>query len=263
LLCDYLTQEGFQDDVRFGFVDVGWKGTNHALLSDLLLEEGVLDEPLPGFFFGLTTPQQLHASERTAYFFDEHRKKGFRNFLDPGSAIFTILETFCTANHGTVTDYQRNDAGVRPVFESTWSGRMESWGLPTVRRTVDSFLDGLTRHELLLSARVDARAAFVDLLRTFWHEPTPAQAEAWGIFPRESGQGEEQTAEPLAEPYGWTMIPYFALYGQRTHRKLRPQFSWPQAAFIRSPAQVRRAIRLTLRARRFAKKVLRRIKNLI
>jgi hypothetical protein len=262
LLVDYLEQEGFSDPKSFGFVDIGWKGTIHGLLCDVLLQEGMISDPLPGFFFGLKSPQQHHGSTRSAYFFDRPRQAGFETVLAPSSSVYTILETFCTANHGTVTGYQKKGGAVRPTLEPTWSRRMEAWGLPIIDRTISSFLDGLTQHTDRLHPYRDVRPALADVLRLFWQTPTREEAEAWGAFPRETGQSNEQDTTPLAERYEWTALPCFARYGQQAHRTLRAHFTWPQASLASSSPRVRRAIGLTLRGRRFTKKVIRKLSSL-
>ncbi len=250
LLRFYLTQEGLHEAGRFGFVDIGWKGSVHSLLSDFLQQEKMRKRPLPAFLFGLSTPQQPHAINRQAYLFDEGRKLGYRNVLHPGSAIFTVMEVFCTADHGTVTGYRTNGEAVIPTLESTWRERMLEWGLPVVRRTLDAFVDGLTDYADGLSDRANARDAFMELLTTFWHDPSSAEAHAWGAFPREIGQGDETTVKPLAPPNHWTSLPQYARHGSQAHQHIGHRFSWPQGALVRSSFALQSSIDLTLRIRR-------------
>jgi FMN phosphatase YigB (HAD superfamily) len=263
LLRRYLMQEGLHEAGRFGFVDIGWKGSVHSLLSDFLQEEGLRTRPLPAFLFGLSTPQQPHATHRRAYFFDAYRKLGYRNVLQPGSAIFTLMETFCTADHGTVTGYRNDGDRVVPTLESTWAARVSEWGLPVVRRTLGAFVDGLTHYTEGLSHRTDAREAFVELLQTFWHGPSRAEAHAWGTFPREIGQSRETPTKPLAPPYRWSALLPFARHGPRAPKHILHRFSWPQGALARSSPALQTGIDVTVRLRRRLKRLARKVINRI
>lgn len=254
VMCQYLRQEGLDMPPRSGFVDVGWKGTVHSLLNGLLLDEGMIDAPLPGFFFGLSAKQQPYAAHRTAYFFDEHRSTGHRNVLR-GSGIYTLLETFCTADHGSVVGYERKDGMVQPVLEPSWPERVATWGLPVVREAVDAFLDGLTRHAELLHTSADLRPAMAEVIQQFWRSPTAHEAEAWGQFPREQGHAHDQGAKPLAPRYPWKAPFAFARYGPQGHEQLTHKFSWPAASLHRSRPLVRGSILAVLTARTGAKRI--------
>ncbi|WP_098060893.1 hypothetical protein [Longimonas halophila] len=253
LLCEYLRQEGLDAPPRSGFVDVGWKGTVHSLLNDVLLDEGMIDTPLPGFFFGLSAKQQEpHKAHRTAYFFDAHRDAGYRNVLQ-GSGMYTLLETFCTADHGSVIGYEHKDNSVRPVLEPAWPARMEAWGLPIVRNAVDAFLEGLTQHPALFNATADMRPALAKCIQLFWDTPTAAEAEAWGQFPREQGGAHEKDPKPLAPRYTWSAPAAFARYGSSAHERLTHKFSWPAASLQRSSPAIRRSIEKVLAMREKAR----------
>lgn len=254
LLVRYLRQEGLDTPPRSGFVDVGWKGTVHSLLNDVLLETGMIDTPLPGFFFGMSAKQQPYAAHRTAYFFDEHRSTGHRDVLH-GSGIYTLLETFCTADHGSVAGYEQQGDTVQPVLEPSWPERMTTWGLPVVRETVDAFLDGLTQHAALLAVDADLRPAITEVIQRFWRTPTAAEAEAWGQFPREQGHAHDQGAMPLAPPYTWKAPLAFARYGPQAHEQIIHKFSWPAASLLRSDALVRRSVNAALTARAGTKRI--------
>lgn len=256
LLRSYLKREGLHEKGRFGFVDIGWKGSVHSLLNDFLQQEDLRTSPLPAYLFGLSTPQQPYASHRTAYFFDEYREHGHRNVLNPGSAIYTIMEVFCTADHGTVTGYKRVAGTVEPTLEPTWPERMEEWGLPVVRRTLDAFLDGLSQYPDLLETRVDPRHAFARLLEEFWQNPSKDEAEAWGSFPREMGQANETTLRPLAPPYGWTSLPTFARHGpEAAHTHLYHKFSWPAGSLSRSSQSLRAWLDIVIKIRKSCQRV--------
>lgn len=254
LFCQYLRQEGLDRPLRSGFVDVGWKGTTHSLLNDLLLSEGMIETPMPGLFFGMSAKQQPFASHRTAYFFDEHRHTGYRDVL-LGSGIYTLLEMFCTADHGSAIGYEQTDHGVQPVLESTWPARMENWGLPVVRETVDAFLDGLTQDAALLHASADLRPALAEVIQMFWQTPRMAEAEAWGQFPREQGHAHQQGTKPLAPRYPWTAPALFARHGPSAHEKMTHKFSWPAASLLRSHALVRQGVTAALTARAGTKRI--------
>lgn len=263
LLKRYLIQEGLSETGRFGFVDIGWKGSIHSLLSDFLQDEALRTRPLPAFLFGLSSSQQPHVAHRTAYFFDEYRKLGYRNLLQPRTAIFTLMEAFCTADHGTVSGYRMDGDSVVPILEPTWPARVSSWGLPIVRRTLDAFVDALTRYPEGLSCRPDVRDVSAELLQSFWHDPTSAEATAWGSFPRELGQGNERCIKPLAPIYRWPALLQFARHGQRAPSHLLHQSSWPQGALTRSSSALRTGIDFVLHLRQYLKRINRKITNRI
>ena len=258
LLSDYLRQEGLAGATEAGFVDLGWKGTVHSQLSNVLMGEGMVRQPIQGFFFGLVSNQQRHSSYRQAYFFDEYRGTGVKNALAPGSAIYTLMETFCTAPHGTVSGYEKTEGTVEATLEPSWADRMNAWGLPVVERTLHAFGEGLMQQPGLLNQRVDTRAASAALMRTFWESPTREEAAAWGDFPREIGQANEQHVEPLAPSYQWPAVFQFARYGSEAPKEILHRFSWPQGSFTRSPASLQSTISFALRARRFLKRKLKR-----
>lgn len=253
-ICRYVRKKEISEK-KSGFVDIGWRGTIHGYLNDVLVDERILSEPLPGFFFGLASDQQMFPSYRTAYFFDQHRGMGYKPVLLNGE-IFTLMEVFCTAKHGTVTGYEREEARVSPTHEPRWPDRMEEWGFPVVERTLDSFLDGLTRSEELLSCQTDVRVPTAELLRTFWTNPTRKEASAWGAFPSELGQGEGRV-EPLAEPYDeWTAPLKFAMYGRDANTELKHKGAWMQGALARSNPLLRGSIEIALQTREGVKYVL-------
>jgi len=254
LLVRYLRQEGLDTPPRSGFVDVGWKGTVHSLLNDVLLETGMIEAPLLGFFFGMSANQQPYAEHRTAYLFDEHTRTGYRDVLR-GSGIYTLLETFCTADHGSVVGYEQQGDTVQPVLEPSWPDRMATWGLPVVREAVDAFLDGVTRHAELLHTSADLRPVMAEVIQQFWRTPTAAEAEAWGQFPREQGHAHDQGAKPLAPRYPWKAPFAFARYGSQAHEQLTHKFSWPAASLHRSHPLVRGSISAVLTARTGAKRI--------
>jgi hypothetical protein len=263
LLKRYLTQEGLHETGQFGFVDIGWKGSIHSLLSDFLQAEGLRTRPLPAFLFGLSSPQQPHVSHRKAYFFDEYRKLGYRHLLRPGTAIFTLMEAFCTADHGTVTGYRTDGDSVVPTLEPTWATRVSKWGLPVVRRTLDAYVDGLTRYPEGICNRADVRDVVAELLQSFWHDPSRSEAYAWGAFPRELGQGSETSTKPLAPPYRWPDLLQFARHGHRAPQYILHQSSWPQGALTQSSTALQTGIDFVLHLRQYLKRVARKITNRI
>ena len=254
LLCQYLKQENLGEDVDFGFVDIGWKGTIHGLLNEVLIEEEMTSDSIPGFYFGLNADQQIHAEHRTAYFFDKYRKIGPVDPLPPG-AHATLMEMFCTADHGTVTGYHNNESQVKPTLESTWSDRMSAWGFSVVQRTVHSYLEAVILNKDHLNDS-DVRAPITKLLQTFWIHPTASEAAAWGNFPREIGQGNELLVKPLAKPYDSLVLVSFARHGEHAHKTLNDYPSWPEASLARSAPWLRRGIRYLLRARGTIKRIL-------
>lgn len=252
ILRSYLVENGFGGSSKNGIVDVGWQGTVHEFLNDVMLEEEISKRPVCGIFWGLYGDQKDYASSRVAYFFDKYRGIGHRNTL-PGVTITTVMETFCTAGHGTVTGYTEENGRVAPVLESSWPERMEAWGLPVVEETLNAFLDGLTDEEEFDSYGADVRDPVAELLRTFWTNPTREEAEAWGTFPFELGQGEGWV-RPIAKPFeGWTAPFEFAWYGKEA---VEDWNTWLEGALVRSPPVSRWGVRLALRARKTAKYLL-------
>jgi predicted HAD superfamily hydrolase len=265
LLHAYLVQEGFMDGTPAAFVDVGWHGTAHAIINEVLCDHGV-ETGIEGFYFGLNKNQQGYASQRHAYFFDRYRQLGLNRELVPN--ITTLMEMFCTADHGTVLSYKEVDGRVEPYLESSWEQRMSDWGLATVQQTVFSFLDALhDQPDWVQSAGIDT-SVINELLHAFWQNPTENEARAWGSFPRELGQADEPYVQPLASPYDWSDVFYFGRYGSHAPWLLKThKLSWTAGRLAASSDGIKKSTRWAMRIhnsmRRWARKIRQSIKYIL
>lgn len=258
IVLDYLSQEGLGDDVPVGIVDLGWTGSTHAVLNQILMDSGMRDTPVWGSFFGLTTSTPSYRNHRASYFFDAEQSLGYTSqALD--KRTHGLIEAFCAADHGAVQAYAYRADQVVPVMDDTWSPRMEAWGLEVVRDTIDHFLDGLMYDEDFATMGKCLRAPLTRVIRQFWDAPITAEADAWGTFPCKLDSDDETRIEPLAAPYAASDVLTFATSGPEAHATLRHPRTWPEGSMMTSPAWTRRAIRFVLRLGRGFKRVQRKL----
>lgn len=251
LAVAYLQQEGIGQQITTGLVDVGWKGSIHAMINQIARRASSMSpRPLWGGFFGLVPSDHGFGAHREAFYFDTTRGQG-HDPLGPGPSIYGLMEAFCAADHGTVTGYHRNvDDEIVPLLESTWAGRMKDWGLPVVRDTLKVFLDAFATDVDFHRIGTAVRAPLTEIITQFWCHPNVREARAFGQFPRELGQGEEIHSEPFATPYRWRDVPTFARHGRDADKDLGHHYTWHEGSMMITPQPVRDAIRAVLGAGR-------------
>lgn len=232
-LSRYLDQERLFDDVPHGFVDVGWRGSQHDVLLELQDRRSV--SVAQGLFFGLEASPSSWGDRRDAYLFDTRAAGRDSTFATP----FNFIEMFCAGDHGTVVGYRESDSGVVPVLGEA-NAALESWGLPLVREVVDSYVAALTDDALRSGAHANARPALGALIEMLWEAPTAEQAKAWGDFPWEVGMGRRGFTVPFAPPLRLREIARHASGQPSLLRKPEQAISkartteWPQASWTRS-----------------------------
>lgn len=250
LAAEYLQQEGIGQHVPTGLVDVGWKGSIHAMINHITKAGALREEPMWGGFFGLVPSDHGFGAHREAFFFDMTRGEGY-DPLGPGPSIYGLMEAFCAADHGTVTGYRYDaDGNVAPVLEPTWAGRMETWGLETVRKSINFFLDAFTYDTDFQQIDTVVRAPLAEIITQFWCRPTLEEAQAFGQFPRELGQGDEMHSEPFAMSYRWRDVLAFTKHGREADKALGHHYTWHEGSMMITPPPVRNAIRAVLKSGR-------------
>ena len=205
ILLRYLKQEKLDQDLNIGCVDIGWKGSCHASLSTLLRD--YFDKSIHGFHFGLTKGYNTWDSVREGYFFDLAKKTGYRN-LTPmgwrsGDRMFVLLETFCSADHGTVYDLMDKGEFIEPLLRDGWAQTITDWGYPVIKNSIDVFTEYITERLDTVDISADMRAPVAEILTKFWCDPIESEARVWGSFPLEVGQGQESHLSSMAKPYKW------------------------------------------------------------
>jgi hypothetical protein len=235
-LLAYLGQEGVLDGKPFGVVDLGWRGSLHASLCDLLAEEGL--PPAHGYLLGVEAGgSAAWAHLRQGYLFDLDREAG--GLFAPIADQRAYLEVFAAADHGTLLGYRDEGGRIRPELACGFAARVRAWGLPTMRASLRAAaaalpLDGVDE------GRVAAmRAPIRALLAAFWTAPTPVEARAWGGFPLDLGEGRGSRAAPLAAPFGPRDLA--RLLGRRAGLKKDEHF-WVEGALAMSPGPLRAAL---------------------
>ena len=74
LLDDYLAEEGLDDAAPAALVDLGWTGSQHETLCDLLAAGG--RAPLACYLFGAKARDSAWSGLRRGFYFDEGRGGG-------------------------------------------------------------------------------------------------------------------------------------------------------------------------------------------
>jgi len=106
----YLTQEGLQDGVPFGLVDLGWGGNLQNYL-DRILAPAVIP---CGFYLQLIQATELKKAGRAFGWLADLPFIG----LD-GAAARAMLENFCCSDHGMTLGYRLHAKVWKPVFANT------------------------------------------------------------------------------------------------------------------------------------------------
>ncbi len=258
ILSAYLGQEGWNDGIPFGLVDVGWRCSIAGALSAMLASN---PDGLPAhyYFFGLDRDAHVVAGtgnipKLNAWFFDAASDRGFLPYL---ASTTSLVEMFCAADHGAVSSFGRAGDHVEPVFRAGESP-MQTWGLPVLRETTAAFLDAfvatLKIDPDLIDLSVDARHSVSAVLKRFWLEPTPLEVRYWGTFPVETTRNNSVVL-PLAEPVRFNQI-VAALMARRL--SIRSDHSWPRGTAMASALPYRLLLELTYWAKLQAPKLRRR-----
>lgn len=244
LVLDYLEQEGLLDGTPHAVVDVGWRGTQHDVLIELQREQDA--EPAYGLFFGLDLSDSKWGDLRSGFYFDSRCIKRERapEVQGPMAAyhpprvpeakvqfapqhLYPLFEMFCAGREGSLQKYCRETDRVLPVTDERRPDEVQAWNLDLVYETVSVFVDNfeLDRRSLM---NVDVRAALADVIDLLWSKPTRHEAEAWGSFPWELGQGSSRCSCDFAPPYDHRFI------GKRFGLNATLTTQWPAASLLRS-----------------------------
>jgi FMN phosphatase YigB (HAD superfamily) len=209
LLKRYLQQEGLFDDVPHGFVDVGWRGTQHDTLIDLQREQNVA--PAFGLFFGLEQSQSQWDDLREAFYFDSRSSSitsgenitteggdspinaGLRRSNKAPKHLFSLFEMFCAGQHGSLVSYVDEGSSIIPVLDPSRDDEVSAWGLDIVYDVVGEFASSLQVSGKIENTGVELAQALADVIDLFWSSPSRAEARKWGSFPWETGQGSSRS----------------------------------------------------------------------
>lgn len=240
LLDAYLEQEGLFEGKRCACVDLGWYGSMQSALSRLL--PGGAE--LKWYYLGLKERAGFAPGGPTSGFlFDE--LNGPRTGAGLPRQIGFILETLCSAPHGTVAEYYRDGSGIGVRLAYDKDRELEEWGFEAYRAAIYEVAEKLPLTELLgedLAGQTDRLGAAIN---AFWTSPSAAHAGAWGDFPIGDRVGDAKGVPRLAYPFSLTDILFFLLRGKaRTENS-----SWFFGAFNRSSRVSRVAVKSILKAR--------------
>jgi hypothetical protein len=199
LLADYAREHALAGPGT-GLVDVGWTGRMIGSLIHVCEAVGMSrphallwgHEPRPAT--GWTDPQRI-----AAYMYNTATGDGLD--LRVPDAPF-IMETFCMADHGIVSRYERDRVGhVQPVLLSTTNEDAAKWGLGLYRATVFAFCAALgDPGGTITHPDDDIRPVIHQVMDAFWCHPTTTEASAWAGYPYDSDPAGT-AARPLGRPF--------------------------------------------------------------
>jgi hypothetical protein len=113
-----------------------------------------------------------------------------------------ILETFCMADHGIVSRYERDAARpVQPVLLAATNEAAAKWGLRLYRATLFAFCAALTDPSAAIAQLDDDTRPLVhQVMDAFWCHPTRTEAGTWGGYPYDSDPAGT-AVRPLGRPF--------------------------------------------------------------
>jgi hypothetical protein len=244
LVLGYLAQEGIFDGVPQAIVDSGWAGQIHRALCDLLVGQGA--SPAECFYFGFKERSIPEWSDlRHWYLYSLMEGRSDARFRPEGLEeryVIAYLEVFCAAEHGTLVRYDRREGEIVPVFPMGWRHSTGPWGIGTMRETIALVAERVALETATLEAALGLRPAIKTLFETFWLDPSPEEAAAWGTFPLDLGEGDGSQTVSLAAAYTWNELARALRAGRDTRR--RHSYHWIPAGLALTSPPLRAAMQL-------------------
>ncbi len=234
---NYLEQEGLFEDIPYGVVDLGVKGTLQDCIKDILLMYFPdRKNELYGFYFGVNRFGKISGKykKKFGYLFAPDQQQ----IHCPVSFSATrILEIFTTGDHGLTLAYTHLDNGIwGPLLKEKANTDILEWGLLDLREGIEAFLEALCRfgEDTILAINPnEQKDTIIALLSTLANLPNRDEAEAIGDHPFKN--------DPV-ESYTVTFAPAFNLNLALTHMQSGRNSeltSWIEGTCARSSFMIR------------------------
>jgi predicted HAD superfamily hydrolase len=211
----YFRQEGLDDGVPFGYVDVGWSGNTQRSFSKLLDIAGFYPESgVCGFFFALESRVKPFQNDNLLAYFYDVDKPCDRRIISKYRCLF---ELFLAADHGSTMNYERCGEQYIPVLRYPKNEHAINWGLHTLQSAAVQFAEQLTTN---LSEQECTTNSFLEaaeiLAKEFLRNPSVQEAEVFGSFVMSGDQTENDFYElgPIYTLADWWRL---VVYGKHPH----------------------------------------------
>ncbi|MDQ3535015.1 MAG: hypothetical protein M3421_05240 [Bacteroidota bacterium] len=245
ILFKFYQQEGLTLNDDWAMVDVGWGGNSQNFMGKILKLYGA---PLPkGFYFALKAKEQGESHGlKEGYLVDKIINVGYAKLLDN---IQSLMESFCTADHGSVIGYEQAGDMIKPVLSSEKNDKVVDWELEIIQKTVSQFTESLFLNENYVDSYVHLRPLVAKIIETFARNPSKEEALAWGSFQLEENAFEIKFL-PLAQPYKISHLFQILKNGDPLQHKL----SWVEGALAMTHPTLQKLVIFTAKVGRYLRK---------
>lgn len=242
ILIEYLNQEGLFDSSDQGIVDLGWSGTIYKAMFKFFQQ--IEAKPPVGFYFGIVREDVTAECHRLeSYFYDKRYNVGSFDIW-----MNAALELFCSADHGTVLGFQRQNGRIEPILEEEHNQAAIDWGLQTVRKTVFTFVNNLLLDTDLVDPYIDVREVTAKVAEAFWFHPTRSEATAWGSLSWEEHLlNKGKIAYSCAETYTWQHVFQILTTGKFP---IHHHLSWIDGSLAISPTNIATILKIPRQAKK-------------
>lgn len=222
VLADYLRQEGLADGAPWAICDVGWRGFIQHSLEKITASYPEFPRSFKGFYFGLNTKEMFVPRERADAFEADM------------PWVSWILDVFCSAEHGSVSGFQRLPTGeVAPVLAANTDFAETGWDVALQRAAILKFAEEIT--QMFGKASADRLVPVihkksVEALKLMLKQPSRDEAEIVGGLEIATGTTHDSSV-PVAPilPLG-TLLRWVVL----RNRSGVAWIFWPEASIRRS-----------------------------
>ncbi len=247
-LLQYLKQEGLTDGDTYAIVDIGWTGTSQDNLAKILQH---VNMPAPaGYYFALKD-KGFHTDvygKKEGFIIDQSLKTGYVvDFIGLGS----LIESFCHADHGSLSYYNIVDNRVTPVLEHEKNERVIKWGLHLSQETLCSFCEHLFVDQKLINPYKNLVVLVMMVMKNFGRKPNYNEASTWGSLMFECNQ-EETKWSKLSKPYALKEVIQALKYG----RLYSDSFQWAEGCLVLTPKWTQYTLRIAAKTGRLIRRSL-------
>ncbi len=177
----YFKQEGLDDRIPYGIVDIGWLGRLQRSLSNILCSAEMYPQGgTSGFYFALRKRVETRSTDYSfAYCYDAASpSKRYRLICQR-----PLLEVFAAADHGSTMRFEEVDGKYIPILNSLENQRALNWGLEVQQQAISVFVDKFSS----AIDRYNCSSKFLmltseSLLDKFMETPTKEEAKAYGSY---------------------------------------------------------------------------------